>query len=236
MVTGRTFNTISSQSWEVGSHFPVWARVTRTYQGGAYIDVSALGLKAGDIIPAGTMVKYTGPGKKAEVFTADSIAGVKEVVRVTVTGGCTENGNVGITLNGTNTDIAVTTAESSANAVAAKIAAGSFTGWTAKQGGASVEFTKEAAGECTAPSVNPNETGVTASVEVVTKGVTAQGSYSDVNGLVWNDVMIPEGCILATCAVVFGGRIYADRVAGGGLPKDIEKNLPMIEFVREGTE
>lgn len=53
---------------------------------------------------------------------------------------------------------------------------------------------------------------------------------NNINGLVWNDVMIPEGCQSATCAVVRKGRVYADRA---GLPTDIEAKLPMIEFVRE---
>lgn len=56
---------------------------------------------------------------------------------------------------------------------------------------------------------------------------------SAINGLVFEDVCIPSGCILATCAVVRAGRIYADRVRGGSLPTSIEANLPMIEFVRE---
>lgn len=75
--------------------------------------------------------------------------------------------------------------------------------------------------------------GVKATAEVVTAGAAAQGSLDDVNGLIFEDVCIPEGCILATCAVVRAGRIYADRVNGGGIPKSVEKQLPMIEFVRE---
>ena len=72
-----------------------------------------------------------------------------------------------------------------------------------------------------------------ATAEVVTAGAAANGSLDDVNGLIFEDVCIPEGCILATCAVVRAGRIYADRVNGGGIPKAVEKQLPMIEFVRE---
>nr|DAP25402.1 MAG TPA: Head fiber protein [Caudoviricetes sp.] len=54
-----------------------------------------------------------------------------------------------------------------------------------------------------------------------------------VNGLIFEDVCIPEGCTLATCAVVRAGRIYADRVVGASIPTAMESNLPMIEFVRE---
>lgn len=54
-----------------------------------------------------------------------------------------------------------------------------------------------------------------------------------VNGLVFEDVYMPEGTIHATCAVVRNGRIYADRVGDDGLPASIEGQLPGIEFVRE---
>lgn len=55
-------------------------------------------------------------------------------------------------------------------------------------------------------------------------------NLSKVNGLIWNDVCIPEGAVMATCAVVRKGRIYADRA---GIPASVEAQLPMIEFVRE---
>ena len=77
------------------------------------------------------------------------------------------------------------------------------------------------------------DTGVTAEWTVEAKGVTATGALVDVNGLIFEDVCIPDGCILATCAVAYAGRIYADRVAGGGIPASVEKQLPMIEFVHE---
>lgn len=57
-----------------------------------------------------------------------------------------------------------------------------------------------------------------------------------VNGLIFEDVCIPEGCTLATCAVVRNGRIYADRVVGATILPAMESNLPMIEFVRESNE
>lgn len=55
-------------------------------------------------------------------------------------------------------------------------------------------------------------------------------------GLVDNDVVIPDNCVLATAAIVVKGRIYADRVkvgSGYGLPAALAAKLPMIEFVRE---
>ena len=202
-----TFNTIGQRQAQFGGNFPVWARVRELYKGGGKIDASQFA--PGTVIGAGTMVKFNGSGQEVEIITANGVEGVKEV------------------------DIAVTTAENTPESVAAKIAAGSFSGWTAKQDGASVIFTKSASGPCAAPVVEVNSTGVKATAEVVTAGAAANGSLDDVNGLIFEDVCIPEGCILATCAVVRAGRIYADRVNGGGIPKAVEKQLPMIEFVRE---
>lgn len=227
-----TFNTIGQRQAQFGGNFPVWARVRELYKGGGKIDASQFA--PGTVIGAGTMVKFNGSGQEVEIITANGVEGVKEVDKVTVTSGCTTNGNVGIKLNNASVvNIAVTTAENTPESVAAKIAAGSFSGWTAKQDGASVIFTKSASGPCAAPVVEVNSTGVKATAEVVTAGAAANGSLDDVNGLIFEDVCIPEGCILATCAVVRAGRIYADRVNGGGIPKAVEKQLPMIEFVRE---
>lgn len=56
-----------------------------------------------------------------------------------------------------------------------------------------------------------------------------------VNGFVFEDVLIPEGCTLATCAVVRAGRIYADRVIGAEILPAMETKLnQVIEFTREG--
>ena len=97
-------------------------------------------------------------------------------------------------------------------------------------------FTQKTAAQPYAYMFIPGNTGVTGDIEETVKGVPAGGKLTDVNGLVFEDVCIPEGCILATCAVVRAGRIYADRVFGGGIPKSVEAQLPMIEFVRESDE
>lgn len=229
---GRTFNTMMQQSMQFGGDFPVWSRVDKVYQGGGTIDLSKF--QPGDVIHAGTMVKFNGAGKQVQVITADGVAGIKEVDKITFTSGATASGNVGIVLGGTNVNIAVTTEDDTAEEVATKVAAGSFSGWTAVRDGATVTFTKSTAGVVAAPKVNPNSTGVQSTAEVVTAGAAAEGTLTDVNGLILNDVYIPEGRTLATCAVVRAGRIYADRVFGGGIPASVEEQLPMIEFVREG--
>lgn len=144
----KTFNTVHfGKTAEFGGHFPVWARIENTLVGGGHFEgtntLTGKAFAAGDLIPAGTMVHYSGPG------------GVLTIV--------------------------------------------------------------------------PNNAG--------------DEALATVNGLVENDVLIPEGHVLASAAVVVKGRIYADRVfakgADGlpvgtiGLPAGVESQLPMIEFVRE---
>ncbi|UWI18007.1 MAG: head fiber protein [Bacteriophage sp.] len=234
-----TFNTISQSRSGFGGNFPVWSRVRELYQGGGMIDVAGMGLKPGDIIHAGTMVKFNGAGKQVEVITADGATGVKAVVTLTITEKASGNGDLSIVLGGKSYSVAVTSAsESTPELVATKIegAKSSFAEWDVKRSGATVTFTQKTAAQLYAYMFIPGNTGVTGDIEETVKGVPAGGKLTDVNGLVFEDVCIPEGCILATCAVVRAGRIYADRVFGGGIPKSVEAQLPMIEFVRESDE
>lgn len=234
-----TFNTISQSQSGFGGNFPVWSRVRELYQGGGMIDVAGMGLKPGDIIHAGTMVKFNGAGKQVEVITADGVTGVKAVVTLTITKKASGNGDLSIVLGGKIYSVAVTSAsESTPELVATKIegAKSSFAEWDVKRSGATVTFTQKTAAQLSAYMFIPGNTGVTGDIEETVKGAPAGGKLTDVNGLVFEDVCIPEGCILATCAVVRAGRIYADRVFGGGIPKSVEAQLPMIEFVRESDE
>lgn len=234
-----TFNTISQSRSGFGGNFPVWSRVRELYQGGGMIDVAGMGLKSGDIIHAGTMVKFNGAGKQVEVITADGVTGVKAVVTLTITKKASGNGDLSIVLGGKSYSVAVTsTSGSTPELVATKIegAKSSFAEWDVKRNGATVTFTQKTAAQLYAYMFIPGNTGVTGDIEETVKGVPASGKLTDANGLVFEDVCIPEGCILATCAVVRAGRIYADRVFGGGIPKSVEAQLPMIEFVRESDE
>lgn len=234
-----TFNTISQSQSGFGGNFPVWSRVRELYQGGGMIDVAGMGLKPGDIIHAGTMVKFNGAGKQVEVITADRVTDVKAVVTLTITKKASGDGDLSIVLGGKIYSVAVTSAsESTPELVATKIegAKSSFAEWDVKRSGATVTFTQKTAAQLYAYMFIPGNTGVTGDIEETVKGAPAGGKLTDVNGLVFEDVCIPEGCILATCAVVRAGRIYADRVFGGGIPKSVEAQLPMIEFVRESDE
>ena len=227
-----TFNTITQSSQSIGGNRVVWSRVRELYQGGGYIDVSKYAPNT--VIPAGSMVKFQGAGKEVLVITAVGQAGIAEVAQLTVTEGATAAGNLTVTLNGTAVTIAVLDTDDTAAKVAAKIAAGSYSGWTAEAEGDVVTFTASASGAKEAPVFTAAATGVEAVFEVLVEGVDPDGSsLDDVNGLIFEDVYMPEGTIHATCAVVRNGRIYADRVLGGGLPSSIESQLPAIEFVRE---
>ncbi len=227
-----TFNTITQSSQSIGGNRVVWSRVRELYQGGGYIDVSKYAPNT--VIPAGSMVKFQGAGKEVLVITAVGQAGVAEVAQLTVTKGATASGNLTVTLDGTAVTIAVASTDDTAAKVAAKIAAGTYTGWTAKAKGDVVTFTASANEAKEAPVFAAAATGVEAVFKVLVKGIDPDGSsLTDVNGLIFEDVYMPEGTIHATCAVVRNGRIYADRVLGGGLPSSIESQLPAIEFVRE---
>lgn len=227
-----TFNTITQSSQSIGGNRVVWSRVRELYQGGGFIDVSKYAPNT--VIPAGSMVKFQGAGKEVLVITAVGQAGVAEVAQLTVTEGAAAAGDLTVTLDGTGVTITVAATDDTAAKVAAKIAAGSYTGWTAEAEGDVVTFTASAAGAKEDPVFAAAATGVEAVFEVLVKGVDPDGSnLTDVNGLIFEDVYMPEGTIHATCAVVRNGRIYADRVLGGGLPSSIESQLPAIEFVRE---
>ena len=232
MITRGTFNTINQSSAEFGGSKVVWSRVRELYQGGGFIDLAKYAPDT--IIPAGSMVKFQGAGKEVLVITADGNSGIAEIAQLTVGKGATASGNLTVTLNGTAVTVAILDTDDTAEKIAAKIKAATYTGWATSVTGAVVTFTKSAVGALSAPIFDAAATGVESAFEILVKGTDADGSdLTDVNGLTFEDVYMPSGTIHATCAVVRNGRIYADRVDGGGLPTSIESQLPGIEFVRE---
>lgn len=77
--------------------------------------------------------------------------------------------------------------------------------------------------------------GPGAQVTLVTGTAATQANMAKVNGLTENDVCIPTGVAEASCAVVYDGRIYANRANGGnGLPASLKAQLPAVEFIYEG--
>jgi len=226
-----TFNAIVQGSQKIGESKVIWSRVRELYQGGGTIDPDKF--PPNTIIPAGTMVKFNGPGKEVDIVTADGSEGTKEVNILVIANGAEEAGNISITLNGNDVNVALTGNETP-ETIATAIAEAAFTGYNVTANGNMVVFAADAVGVKEEPVFDAGDTGVIAEFETPVKGTEPQISdLSQVNGLIFEDVYMPEGTIHATCAVVRAGRIYADRVAGGGLPAEIEDQLPMIEFVRE---
>ena len=88
-----------------------------------------------------------------------------------INAGATANGSVGIVLNGgTSVPIAVTASDTAAG-VATKIAAGTFTGWTATANNDTVTFVAASPGLKTGVfSISPADTGVTGTFGVVHPG------------------------------------------------------------------
>lgn len=76
-----TFNTLHfGNGGSFGGNFPVWARIEHRLAGGGYFDLTETNpltgetFKAGDLIPAGTMVKYTKPGAKLTIVANDAVS------------------------------------------------------------------------------------------------------------------------------------------------------------------
>jgi len=111
---------------------------------------------------------------------------------------------------------------------------GNFPVWTRKgrnkQGGGWVDVSAYPAGTVLGAGTMCIYTKPGAEVKIVL--ATDTDNLSKVNGLLAEDIAIPDGIIQATATVCFEGRIYADRVTNG-IPSSVEAQLPMIEFVRE---
>lgn len=73
-------------------------------------------------------------------------------------------------------------------------------------------------------------------VTLVTGTALTKANLAKVNGLIFNDVCIPTGVVETTCAVVYDGKVYANRANGGnGLQVSLKAQLPCIEFIYEGA-
>lgn len=133
MQTG-TVNTVSSNSYEIGGGKVVWAEVSKLIQFGRKVDVSKY--KAGDVIPAGSMVVWDNTSDECQIVKAEELE--------------------------------------------------------APDGSGTVKA-------------------------------------SSINGLTYEDVCIPDGCVFASVAIVTSGKLWADAT---DVPTSVEPNLPMIEFIR----
>lgn len=126
-------------------------------------------LQIGDSMTAnGTLI-----GEIVNLFSNDG----KEVDSLTITAAATASGNVTVTLNGVATNVAVTSGDTTAQ-VATKIAAASYTGWTASASGSIVTFTSTTVGTRTAPSYSAGTTGATGTMTAVIPGSSAAMSVT----------------------------------------------------------
>jgi hypothetical protein len=98
-----------------------------------------------------------------------------EIDTINFTAGASASGNITITLNGTAVNVAVASGDD-AKAVAAKVRATAFAGWTVTGSGTNAVFTNNKVGTKTAPSfTDTGTTGVTATVERTQCGYIGKG-------------------------------------------------------------
>ena len=98
----------------------------------------------------------------------------EEIDRIEFTAGAASTGNITITLNGTAFNVAVAAGDT-ATAVATKVRAATFAGWTTGGSGTTVTFTRNQKGVCAEPTFNGGTTGVTANVARIQVGYIGKG-------------------------------------------------------------
>lgn len=101
----------------------------------------------------------------------------KEINTLAVTAGAASSGNVTINLDGKDFTVAVVAADD-ATAVATKIRAASFAGWTTGGSGSSISFTALESGEKVTATFSGGTTGVTATVTKTLSGKVAKGFHN----------------------------------------------------------
>lgn len=103
------------------------------------------------------------------------------------------------------------------------------------QGGGSIDTTNLNPGDVIPAGTPVIFEGSDKPVTIVTGAAATVANMAKVNGLTENDVCIPTGVVEAACAVVYDGKIYANRANGGnGLPASLKAQLPAVEFIYEG--
>ena len=212
-----------------GSGKNIWVDVPKVYPVGGKINTS--GMTLGDVIPAGSICALNTAAGTIDVYSAISSDAVAEVDTLTITAGCSTSGNVTVTLDGTAVNIAVLDTDTTADAVAAKIAATSFAGWTVSAAGAVVTFTADVKGAKAAPTFSGGSTGVTGSFEITVLGkdvVYTDFSAINVNGLLYNDVIVNE---YTTGTVVYEGMVFEDMLEAP-IPASAKAKMPQITYFK----
>jgi hypothetical protein len=110
-------------------------------------------------------------------------AGTAEVAQLQISSQAAANGDVSIILNGATVNIAVLTTDTTAG-IAIKIAAGTYTGWTAVALGDTVTFTAAAVGVKSDSLFDPGSTGVLGNMITLEQGAAGATLYQlDATGL-----------------------------------------------------
>lgn len=214
---------------EYGSGKNIWVDVPKVYPVGGKINTS--GMTLGDIIPAGSICALNTAAGTIDVYSAISSDAVAEEDTLTITAGCSTSGNVTVTLDGTAVNIAVLDTDATAGAVAAKIAATSFAGWTVSAAGAVVTFTADVKEAKTTPTFSGGSTGVTGSFVVTVLGndvVYTDFSAINVNGLLYNDVIVNT---YTTGTVVYEGMVFEDMLEAP-IPASAKAKMPQITYFK----
>lgn len=99
-----------------------------------------------------------------------------EIASIAFTAGASASGNITINLNGTAFNVAVASGDTTTTAVATKVRAASFAGWTTGGSGATVTFTATKVGAKSATTfTDTGTTGVTATVTRTQPGYIGKG-------------------------------------------------------------
>lgn len=98
--------------------------------------------------------------------------GVREVASLTISAGCTTEGNITISLDGVNYTILLTTSDSTSDLVAEKIRKTIFPGWITGGSGSTVTFTSFTVGNKIDATYDPGTTGATGTMITSTQGTS----------------------------------------------------------------
>lgn len=145
-------------------------------------------------------------------FVVAGSTGIKEVDALTVNTAVTNTGVVTITLNGVAKNVSVdSTTDTTTDAVATKIRATAFTGWTTGGTGSLVTFTKTTTGINSTPTFNGGASGVTGSFAVTLTGENARtGDWYYWSGSAWNNGGVFQATGIGKGAVSIQGTDFVD--------------------------
>lgn len=200
-------NTFGSKTRKFGGAFPVWKDVFSKVDGGGVFEKTP---DVGDVIPAGTPVyldKIGGTSKCLEFYEAQE--GSAGTTLKVIVGMGLPTPTVGQflmkvpdTLNGTGTGVKVTKVVIDGNEATVTL------------------------------SADPDTLAVGDFLTVAAaSGATQKMAITSMSGLTKNDAYIEEGTQVATCTVVWSGKVYADRIQP--IPDIFKALIPNILFQKE---